>query len=178
VLTPFDSPSSSLSSSPVSSTHADAVSNSLSAGRQTQFLEGGYCFSFTLRLADDVGLGVDLVPCWDGSQALCIQEILQNGAVAAWNKQCFDGTMMRLKAVWPGDTIVAVNGKREYLDMVEECRNKMLLKLTVFRHDRATVPTDSYWSSVQAGGFMVQSHGRECERLHSCKKPVLLSTKP
>lgn len=177
VLTPLTSASSSLSSSPASSIYVDAATNLLSEGRRTQFLEGGYCFSFTLRLADDVGLGVDLVASWDGSQALCIQEILQNGAVAAWNKQCFDGTSMRLKAVWPGDTIVAVNGKMEYLDMLDECKHKMLLKLTVFRHDSAAVPTDCYWSSLQAGGFMVKNQGCEGERLHSCKKPVLLSTK-
>jgi len=177
VLTSLTSASSSLSSSPASSTYVDAASKLLSAGSQTQFLEGGYCFSFTLRLADDVGLGVDLVPSWNDSQALCIQEILQNGAVASWNKQCSQSSMMLLKAVWPGDTIVAVNGKREYLDMLDECKHKMLLKLTVFRHDSATVPTDCYWSSVQAGGFMVKSHGCEGERLHSCKKPVLLSTK-
>jgi len=171
--------SSSVSSSPASSTYLDAAFSSLSsAGRQAPFLEGGYCFGFTLRLADDVGLGVDLGPCWDGGQALCVQEILQNGAVAAWNKQCFDGTTMRLKAVFPGDTIVGVNGKTEYLDMIHECKNKMLLKLTVFRPDGATVPTDCYWSTVQSRGLMVQRHGREGDRLHSCKKPVVLSTKP
>jgi len=47
---------------------------------------------FTVRLADEVCLGVDLVPHMGVNHALRIRSILQNGAIAAWNHQCFDGT--------------------------------------------------------------------------------------
>jgi len=147
-------------------------------------LEGGFCFSFTLRLADDVGLGVDLWPCLDGSQilqrlgeALIIQRILPNGAIAAWNLQCFDGTTKQLKAIWPGDAIVCVNGKTDHAAMVHECKTSMLLKLTVFREviDDARVnevPMTSCWQSrIQAYGVL-QSRGCEGERLHSSKALV------
>lgn len=105
----------------------------------------------------------------DGRQGLLIQGVLQNGAVAAWNKQCCDGTSKRLKALWPGDTIVNVNGKVEHFEMIHECKTKMLLKLTVVRavgDDGARL------------GAMNQSRGYEGERLHSCKKPIALLTNP
>jgi hypothetical protein len=155
--------------------------STLAASRQSAFLEGGYCFGFTLRLADDVGLGVDLAPGWQGSQGLTIQEVLQNGAVASWNKQCFISNKLRAKAVWPGDTIVSVNGKTEYLDMLHECQNNMLLKLTVFRHDGTSTgatATDCSWARLDnlARGLTV-CQTKDGERLHSSKSPVVLSNK-
>lgn len=170
--------SSSPSFTPASCTLLEAALNSLSAERSPAFLEGGFCFGFTLRLADEVGLGVDLTPV--GSSSLLVQRVFQKGAIDAWNKQCFDGTAKRFKAIWPGDTIVSVNGKREPADMINECKSKMLLKLTVFRAVcddgpcLGLMPTDCYWPSMQAYNVMFQSYDCEGERLHSCKKHITL----
>lgn len=183
---PSSSVSSSLSSSPASSTYLNNAFNSLGGAPSSAstFLEGGFCFGFTLRLADEVGLGVDLAPRTDGTEALIIQGVLQKGAIAAWNKQCFDGTANRCKAIWPGDTIVSVNGKTQYSDMIQECETKMLQKLTVFRavcddgSCMGRIPTGCYWPSSQMGSMMFKSHGGEGQRLHSSKTPVTFFQKP
>lgn len=180
VTTKASSAASSLSSSPVSSTYLDNAFNALGGqpSSASTLPKEGFCFGFTLRLADEVGLGVDLKPRIDATEALVIQGVLQNGAIAAWNKQCFDGTSNRCKAIWPGDTIVSVNGKTEYSDMIQECKTKMLQKLQVFRavcddgSCMGRIPTDCFWPSPQMGGMMFNRLGSEGERLHSSKKPV------
>lgn len=186
MASPPPSTSTSTSSTPSSAGYLTDAFKSLSGGQQSSFLEGGYCFSFSLRLADDVGLGVDFAPRWDGDKGLVVQGILQNGGLASWNKVCFDGTAQRAKAVWPGDTIVSVNGKTDYDEMMEDCRTKVLLKMTVFRPvgdgpSVGGIPMHCYWPSMHNGGLPhVPRPGQEGVRLHSCKKPVTLpsSSKP
>lgn len=178
------SSASSLSSSPASSGFLDGAINSLSGTPSTSFLAGGVCFDFTLRLADNIGLGLDLEPCTYGREALFVQGVLQNGAIAAWNKQCFDGFAKRPKSVWPGDAIVSVNGKTDNSSMIHECKTQMLLKLTLFRPvwDAGpcfgAVPTNCYWPAAQLHHMMLQNRSREGERLHSCKKLVDLLSLP
>jgi len=164
----------------VSSTFLDAAFNSLAGRQSSTSLDGAFCFDFTLRLADDVGLGVDLAPFVDGNQALVIQGVLQNGAMAAWNKQCYDGTSKRLKSIWPGDAIVSVNGKTEQLDMLQECQTKMLLKLTAFRTmggvgaSGSAMSTDCGMFQVPSARGLFQGRGHQGVRLCSAKKHIVL----
>lgn len=93
---------------------------------------GGFVFGVTLRLADNCGLGLDVAPGILG--LLMVQDVLPKGAVDTWNRQCMDGeSASRGKVVVPGDFIVDVNGSRDCADMMRECLNKTLLKLTVVR---------------------------------------------
>lgn len=169
---------SSCTSSPVASSFLDAAFKSLSTPSSSSLLDGGFSFGFTLRLADDVGLGLDLAP--RTADALLVQRILPNGAVAAWNNQCFDGTTNRVKALCPGDTIVNVNGKTDHFEMIHECKTRMLLKLAVFRASRDNSPglcgrsTGGHWPSTHVRGIMRQGPGGVGERLHSCKKQVII----
>mmetsp|Transcript_158899 Transcript_158899/g.280715 ORF Transcript_158899/g.280715 Transcript_158899/m.280715 type:complete len:357 (-) Transcript_158899:112-1182(-) len=95
---------------------------------------GGACFGFTLRRADDVGLGLEVAPCEDG-RGLHVDSIKSGGAIEAWNRQCvqgFDGSQCS-KVVIPGDMIVSVNGKQESKAMAEQCWSQRLLKIVVRR---------------------------------------------
>eukprot|EP00446_Apocalathium_sp_SHHI-4_P013511 CAMPEP_0177198300 /NCGR_PEP_ID=MMETSP0367-20130122/25061_1 /TAXON_ID=447022 ORGANISM="Scrippsiella hangoei-like, Strain SHHI-4" /NCGR_SAMPLE_ID=MMETSP0367 /ASSEMBLY_ACC=CAM_ASM_000362 /LENGTH=351 /DNA_ID=CAMNT_0018646561 /DNA_START=4 /DNA_END=1059 /DNA_ORIENTATION=+ len=93
---------------------------------------GGYTFTFTLRLADGSGLGVDVLSS-STSNGLIVEQVLQGGAIEAWNRQCWDGTSMVMKAVFKDDAIVSVNGKTDCQSMLQECRNKVLLKIKIVR---------------------------------------------
>lgn len=164
----------------MSSTFLDAAFNSPAGTQTSTSLDGAFCFDFTLRLADDVGLGVDLAARVDGNQALVIQGVLQNGAIAAWNKQCYDGTSKRFKSIFPGDAIVSVNGKTEQLDMLHECQTKMLLKLTVFRAmggvgaSGGAMSTDCGMFQVPSACGVFKSRGRQGVRLSSSKNHFVL----
>lgn len=135
-------------------------------------------FGMTLRLADDVGLGLDLAPRLADSHALVIQDVLLNGAISSWNRQCY-GTAKESNAVRRGDAIVSVNGKTEYEEMVQECDSNHLLKLKIIRAvlENGTcfnaIPVEWYVPSMQVQS-MFQRRGHEGERLHSCKKPASL----
>jgi hypothetical protein len=147
-----------------------------SPAHQTAPVCDGFYFSFTLRLADDVGLGIDLMPSLESKQSLVVRGILPNGALAAWNLQCFDGTMKQLKAVWPGDAIMEVNGKATCDDMLHQCRTSLLLKITVFRdapdaaglHPASMAPA---WQCSRLGA--VTWLGRAMERLESVKNATI-----
>merc|ERR1719443_1709835 len=105
------------------------------------------------------------MPCLDGKQNPLIRGILPGGAIAAWNLQCFDGSMKQLKAVWPGDAIVCVNGKSEASAMMCECKTSYLLKITMFRemgNDALAWPGAYALSSAKWVGCAV-------ERLESVK---------
>jgi len=93
----------------------------------------GCSFAFTLRLADEYGLGVDLAPPETCSRGLVVWHVLPMGAIESWNKQCLDGTPTHHKAVRPGDVITSVNGCTDCQDMLEQCRSRLLLKITVAR---------------------------------------------
>eukprot|EP00913_Durusdinium_trenchii_P031875 g29852.t2 len=90
-------------------------------------------FSMTLRKADGAQLGLDVKPldgpkdrsAWGG-------RIRPDGAVEAWNRQCVGTNPER--AIIAGDQIVSVNSVSYEPDkMLEECRDKQLLKLTLVR---------------------------------------------
>lgn len=91
---------------------------------------GGAVFQFTIRKADDVGLGVDFTESNEGS---CLQvTAVKPGAMQAWNKLCQGGPAAG-KAVMSGDRIVKVNEATSTKDMRLECEHQKLLKFTVQR---------------------------------------------
>lgn len=88
-----------------------------------------HVFSFTLRKADNADLGLN-VAHHENDKVLCIESINPGGSVEAWNRQCSG----REKAVHPGDKIISVNNVMyDPPKMLEECKNKQLLKLTIAR---------------------------------------------
>merc|ERR1719230_968314 len=101
--------------------------------------QGQRIFSFTLRNADGSDLGLN-VSHHEDDKALRVEGVRPEGAVEAWNRQCVGSTASE-KAVLPGDRIVSVNGvSQDPAAMLEECRDKQLLKLTVLRGEAAPVP--------------------------------------
>lgn len=99
----------------------------------TLFENGSSIFTFTLRRADDVTLGLD-VSHSDADNFLHVKSILANGAVQAWNRQCSGGPAAG-KAVMAGDKIVRVNDAADVAGMLNQCKEKQLLKITVVRGD-------------------------------------------
>jgi len=92
-------------------------------------------FSFTLRKADGVNLGLNVSHVDDDESDRClrVESVQSEGAVASWNKQCLS-TSWAEKAVIPGDRIICVNtAYYNTAKMLEECKNKQLLKITVVR---------------------------------------------
>lgn len=94
--------------------------------------EGGGCvFSFTLRVAEGVDLGLEVCH-HDGGDALHVQGVKPGGAIEAWNKQCVGGPAAG-KAVNVGDKIVSVNDFCKPKEMLQQCREKKMLRLSVSR---------------------------------------------
>jgi hypothetical protein len=96
---------------------------------------GSGIFSFTLRKADGVNLGLNVSHVDDDESDRClrVESVQSEGAVASWNKQCLS-TSWAEKAVIPGDRIICVNtAYYNTVKMLEECKNKQLLKITVVR---------------------------------------------
>lgn len=94
-------------------------------------VDPGFFFRFTIRRADGVGLGLELLR-WGGGRALIVQAVLEGGAIEAWNRQFPDGLESE-RAVRPGDVLVSVNDQVECQRMLEECRSKFLLRLGIAR---------------------------------------------
>lgn len=87
-------------------------------------------FSFTLRRNDlDVSWGLDFKR---SVEAVLISGIKPAGAIAAWNRQCADGPHGH-KTLRPGDKIVKINGASDYAAMVKECKERLMLTITVNR---------------------------------------------
>lgn len=106
-------------------------SNPICPSPFTLFENGSCIFTFTLRRADDVVLGLDVSHC-DAQGFLLVKGILPNGAIQAWNRQCSGGPAAG-KSVLAGDKIVRVNDATTVQSMLEQCRVKQLLKITVVR---------------------------------------------
>jgi len=101
--------------------------------------QGQRIFSFTLRKADGSDLGLN-VSHHEEDKALRVEGVRPEGAVEAWNRQCVGSTASE-KAVLAGDRIVSVNGvSNDPAKMLEECRDKQLLKLTVIRGEAVPAP--------------------------------------
>ena len=83
-------------------------------------------FSFTLRKAPNVELGLDVQFLSDGNY-LSITQIKSDGAIAAWNRQCV-GEPREINA---GDDIICVNGYTDAKSMLHQCQTLACLKMTV-----------------------------------------------
>jgi len=95
-------------------------------------MDFGTVFSFTLRKADGTDLGIN-VSHHEHDKVLLVEGVRPEGAVEAWNRQCMCSSTPE-KAVVPGDKIVSVNTViNEPAKMLQELRNKQLLKFTVMR---------------------------------------------
>jgi len=91
-----------------------------------------YTFSFTLRKADGADLGLN-VSHHEHDRVLRVEGVRSDGAVEAWNRQCASSAFAD-KAVLPGDIITSVNNiTYDPKTMLEECRDRQLLKLTILR---------------------------------------------
>jgi len=91
----------------------------------------GGMFNFTLRKADGAELGLN-VSHHEDDQVLRVEGVRPDGAVEAWNRQC--ASTGSNKAVLLGDRIISVNSVSfDAEKMLEECRDRQLLKLTVVR---------------------------------------------
>lgn len=89
-------------------------------------------FSFTIRKADNADLGLN-VSHQESDRVLQVEGIRPEGAVEAWNRQCNSGGA-KDKAVLPRDRIIQVNEVAyDPEKMLEECRDKQLLRLTIVR---------------------------------------------
>jgi len=94
-------------------------------------------FNLKLRKADGADLGLNLSHHEHG-QVLRIDAVRPDGAVEAWNKQCVGSDGFASKAIQPGDSIIVVNDvAQDAKKMLEECRDKRLLKLTIARGEIA-----------------------------------------
>lgn len=88
-------------------------------------------FSFALRKADGASLGLNISHN-DSESFLLVEGVQEGGAVEAWNKQCAAGAAE--KAVLRGDHVVGVNDiAYDPKRMLEECKEKQLLRLTIRR---------------------------------------------
>jgi len=88
-------------------------------------------YDFTLRRADNVSLGLE-VEGESGDNFLKVRKVHLGGAVDAWNRQCA-GEIQEVKV---GDRIVKINQAEEADEMLDQCRTKLLLKLSVERDIR------------------------------------------
>jgi len=87
--------------------------------------------TFTLRLASKGDLGV----VWRSAEAssdikLMVDRVITGSTLEAWNRRCSEGGSAAGKRVAPGAVLLAVNDQTTRQAMLDECKEKMLLKLT------------------------------------------------
>jgi len=105
---------------------------------------GGIVFEFTLRVAEDFVVGINIEHSED-LPSLKVTGIVPGGAMEAWNRQCTGGPSAG-KEVMPGDYIVKVNQCAEPQAMLKECREQKLLRFTVTRGEIES-DIDPLWST-------------------------------
>lgn len=88
-------------------------------------------FSLTLRRADNVPLGLDVIGEKD-QEFLLVEGVRIGGAVEAWNRQCHGDA----REIRKGDRIIMINGAKDAESMREECLKKHLLRMSVIRSPR------------------------------------------
>uniref|UniRef100_A0A7S4Q6E1 PDZ domain-containing protein n=1 Tax=Alexandrium monilatum TaxID=311494 RepID=A0A7S4Q6E1_9DINO len=116
--------------------------------------DGGCKFGFTLRLADGVALGLELSYRESGADnALQVLAIKPGGAIDSWNRLCVGGPSAGKEPVAVGDRVVAINGMQEPEAMLQECRTKQLLRLSVVRGERDCEPPCESAAGDAAGGL-------------------------
>jgi hypothetical protein len=84
-------------------------------------------FTITLRLVERGKLGVCLGTL--GNDTLVVNGILPGQAVHSWNRQCMLGNNVT-RYVDLGDVLISVNGKTDCQEVLQECKDNLLLKIT------------------------------------------------
>jgi len=131
-------------------------------------------FSLTLRRADNVPLGLDVVGESE-TDCLVVEDIRLGGAVEAWNRQCHGDS----REIRRGDRIIMINGAKDAESMQDECLNKHLLRMSVVRPTdsaAASTPTSAAISAAAASGnnglraeaSVFVPRTRQLERAASC----------
>lgn len=99
----------------------------------------GSSINITLRLAEKGKLGVYFGNSL-GGDSLVVHGILGGQAVNSWNQQCmFGNSANKSNHVALGDVLLSVNGKTYWQDMLKECEEKLLLKLTFARMEHVRI---------------------------------------
>lgn len=120
-------------------------------------------FSMTLRKADGAELGLN-VKALDSQKVVLVEGIRADGAVEAWNRQCVSSAHPE-RAILAGDRIISVNGISYEPDkMLEECRDKHLLKLTLLRGDLGTELAAPLTLRADASEFVPKGEPVVCDR--------------
>ena len=92
-----------------------------------------FVFKLTLRVADDMDLGLCFTKKDEKGEVLRIDKI-ESGAAESWNRQCStSGSPERVLS--PGDLVVSVNDQSDPEMMLQECKTRKLLKLRVLRRE-------------------------------------------
>ena len=86
-------------------------------------------FSFTIRKAEGFSFGIRVGK--DKNDNMLVLEVIPNGAVEAWNRQCADPNLI----VRAGDKITKINSCNYFVAMMLEFRHHSTVKLTVVRGD-------------------------------------------
>lgn len=111
-------------------------------------------FSLTLRRADNVPLGLDIVGEPE-TNSLRVEDIRLGGAVEAWNRQCHGDA----REIRRGDHIIQINSAKEADAMQEECLKKHLLKMSVIRGPIPGAATPTAISSAAAAAAAAAANG-------------------
>lgn len=118
-------------------------------------------FTFTLRKADGADLGLNVSHQGEDT-VLRVEGVRPEGAVDAWNRQCASSQATMMKEVRAGDIITSVNDvSGDPVKMLEQCRDKQLLKLAVERNRMppalaVEAPTKSTTLRAEASVFVPQ----------------------
>eukprot|EP00435_Cladocopium_sp_Y103_P026817 s763_g6.t1 len=86
-------------------------------------------FTFTLRRADDVALGLNAAI--SRRNELVVESVTPWTALDSWNRFQVAGPGDR--SVYPGDRVLSVNGHYCPFSMLQECQMKQLLKMEIMR---------------------------------------------
>lgn len=86
-------------------------------------------FTFTLRRADDVSMG--LIPLLVTGEVY-VAHVVFGGALDSWNRVQDDGESVD-RSLLPGDRVLSINGFTSPLAMMAECEFKHLLTFAVYR---------------------------------------------
>jgi hypothetical protein len=99
----------------------------------------------TLRKDGNGKLGLTIEPAPDG-RSYVVWAVLPDGLVEAWNRQCITGG--RYSKIMPGDKIVVVNDAMCCESMVNEIRDKSILKLVILREGQSHDGSQYYYRDI------------------------------
>lgn len=127
-------------------------------------LQGASTFSFTIRKADGADLGLNVSHNQTDEPVLKVEGVRPDGAVEAWNKQCAGGAS-QAKVVRAGDRIISVNAVLgDPVKMLEECKDKKLLKLTIVRDGFPLPQLPSKATSLRADASVFVPSGADATK--------------